>query len=412
MELTENLPSTPSILSPTFSLQIVNKSRKCVCKIKIKSKSGFIMMSTGFFMKVSNSSRYLISCYHSIGDAIKNNTEIEVEIWNETRIILTSNGRFTKIFKELDIAVIEMKNSDNIFNVVEYFDYDKNYIEGYKIYENVNVFSIQYAYGREESYSSGKIREIENFHFYHDCSEETGSSTGSPIILTNTFKVIGIHIAFSPDKKLNVGTFIGEIIKEIDLPYKMNNNIQNNNKNKIFQNNNNIIINNKNYNINNKISNKVNNKINNNIDNKINNENNNKINTNINNIINTNIYNFNNNNSDNKSQNSINKNSINKEIDLNIDITKDDKNGPNSKEDKKEIITIYIQLSDQSLNCKIRCRRNDIFNKIINIIVKKEPTFIEKIGYFLCNGNKINEYKSIKDNGIKDCNVIILNVAD
>jgi len=48
----------------------------------------------------------------------------------------------------------------------------------------------------------------------------------------------------------------------------------------------------------------------------------------------------------------------------------------------------------------------------MNIILEKEPKFIEKIGYFLCNGNKINEYKSIKDNGIKDGNVIILNVAD
>ena len=297
-----------------------------------------------------------------------------------------------------------MKDSDNIFNAVEFFDYDMYYVNGYKIYEKVDVFSIQYALGSELACSSGKITQIETFQFYHNISTKRGSS-GAPIILTSSNRVIGIHIAASHNMKLNVGTFIGEIIKEIDIPHQMNNNIQNNDKNKIFSAKKNFIINNKNnYNINNKISNKVNNKINTNINNKINNEDNNKINTNIN----TNMNNCINNNSNNKNQNSVNKNNINNPIELNIDITKNDKNGPNSKEDKKEIITIYIQLSDQSLNCKIRCKNSDRFYKIVEQISEKEPKFIDEITYFVCNGETINVFKSLKDNKIKDDSVILL----
>ena len=155
MVLTKNNPSP-------IPFSIIDKSRKCVCKINIKSEYG-ALMATGFFMKVSNSSRYLVSSCHAIGDAIKNNTEIEIEIWNNTRIILTRNDRFAKTFEEgLDIAVIEIKDSDNIFNAVEFFDYDMNYMKGYKIYEKIDVFSIQYAFGREILCSSGKIILIKN----------------------------------------------------------------------------------------------------------------------------------------------------------------------------------------------------------------------------------------------------------
>ena len=133
-----------------------------------------------------------------------------------------------------------------------------------------------------------------------------------------------------------------------------------------------------------------------------------KINTNIinkkNNNINTNNYI--------QRQNSISNNNINNPIQLDIDIVKNEKNNINLKENAKEIITIYIRSSDQLLNCRIRCKCTDRFNKIVNIILEKEPEFTEKVGFFTCNGNKVNEYKSLKDNGIKDGNVVLLNVID
>ena len=109
------------IRCPNFiPTSIINEAMKCVCNIEIKSE--FPIMATGFFMKVSNSSKFIISSEHSIGYAIENNKEIEVEIWNGTRIILSSNGRFTRIFKkELDIAIMEIKDSDSISSAIDFW---------------------------------------------------------------------------------------------------------------------------------------------------------------------------------------------------------------------------------------------------------------------------------------------------
>lgn len=100
----------------------------------------------------------------------------------------------------------------------------------------------------------------------------------------------------------------------------------------------------------------------------------------------------------------------NNPIELNIDLTKSIKN--NDKKDPKEIITLYIKSSDQLLNCKVLCNINDRFNAIVNKVIEKEPSIIEKVGFFLCNGNKINEYMTIKDNKLKDGNILLLNIID
>ena len=69
---------------------------------------------------------------------------------------------------------------------------------------------------KEFSVSSGKITKIQkiensdNFEFMHSIGTNFGSS-GAPIILDNTLKVIGIHK--SGNEKINYGTFIGEIFK-------------------------------------------------------------------------------------------------------------------------------------------------------------------------------------------------------
>ena len=369
-----------SLSMPIIPISILTKIQKCICKITIESKYG-VRSATGFFMKVNNSSRYLVSCYHAIGDAIKNNKEIELKIRNEDRITLACNGRFTKAFKDpLDIAVVEIKDSDSISNTIDFLDYDMNYMKGYSIYQNVDVFMVFFGSDKIR-FSVGKIKEIKENEFGHDISSEGGSS-GCPIILTSNNQVIGIHIGCDVSKKLNIGNFIGQIIKAINIPNQINSNVQNKDKNKIF-------INNNNYNINNnKINTIINNKIKFNIDNNVVNYNQNH-----------NSVNYNNNNNNN------NINKIINPIELYLDITKNEK-------DTQDIIIIYIKSIDQSLNCKIRCKNSDKFNKIVNIILEKEPKFTDQIGFFMCKGTRVNEYRSLKDNGIKNDDVILLNSPD
>ena len=60
------------------------------------------------------------------------------------------------------------------------------------------------------------------------------------------------------------------------------------------------------------------------------------------------------------------------------------------------------------INCYILCKEDDIFNSIVNKVFERKPEFREYGNYFLCGGNVVNEYKSIKENKIKDKNTILL----
>ena len=57
---------------------------------------------------------------------------------------LKFHNRFTKyIDKPDDIAIIEIKEPDEIYNDVEYLNYDKNIKNGgYLIYKYADVFSV------------------------------------------------------------------------------------------------------------------------------------------------------------------------------------------------------------------------------------------------------------------------------
>ena len=76
--------------------------------------------------------------------------------------------------------------------------------------------------------------------------------------------------------------------------------------------------------------------------------------------------------------------------------------------DTNNLLTLIFQSGDQLLRCAIICKNTDVFNVIVNKIFEREPKFKENFNFFLCNGNRINEYKSLKENNIKDGNVIML----
>ena len=92
-----------------------------------------------------------------------------------------------------------------------------NYIkQGYLIYQDAEVFSIEHPCGEDAECASGKIIKIYDYEFDHNIPTDNGSS-GCPILLLskniNFVKIIGIHKNSYHIKKINGGTFIGEIIK-------------------------------------------------------------------------------------------------------------------------------------------------------------------------------------------------------
>ena len=200
-------------------IDIANTVIKSICKISIKMKDQNIKNGTGFFINISNSSKYLITNYHVINPDLINE-DIEIEIWNHKIIKLDLNNYNIKYFeKPKDITILQIKNSDEIYKDIKFLDFDKNYINGYKIYNNVNVFSIKNPLGKNAAYASGKIIKIYDYEFEHNISTDDGLS-GCPIILLNDkinlLQVIGIQKNSDKSEKINRGTFIGEIFKELN----------------------------------------------------------------------------------------------------------------------------------------------------------------------------------------------------
>ena len=74
--------------------------------------------------------------------------------------------------------------------------------------------------------------------------------------------------------------------------------------------------------------------------------------------------------------------------------------------DTTNVLSLIFQSGDQLLRCAIICKNTDVFNVIVNKIFERKPKFKENFNFFLCNGNRINEYKSLDENNIKDGNVI------
>ena len=222
INIKENLPNKRQELFTGhmfIPIEVTNKVLKSICKFTIKMNGGNDYYNgTGFFMNINDSKKYVLTNYHIISEKIINEN-IEVQIYNNKIMKLTLNNRYIKCFPvPKDITVIEIKETDEIYNDIELLDYDTNYTQkGYKIYKNADVFSIEYPYGKGAVSASGRIKDIEDYEFEHTIPTDGGSS-GCPIILLNNnfnlMNVIGIHKEADYYKNINRGTFIGEIFKK------------------------------------------------------------------------------------------------------------------------------------------------------------------------------------------------------
>ena len=205
-------------------MNIAIKVMKSICKIII-NKKGVKNYETGFFMKISDNFKYLITDYNSLNPNLSSQ-KIEIEIWNGKKILLDINNLSIKYFeKPKDIKVIEIKDIDDIYKDIEFLDYDRNYItKRYEIYKNLDIFSIQKPLEDDATCASGQIVDINGFEFDHTIPTERDSS-GCPIIILNNninlIQVLGVQKNIDNKKGINVGIFIGEIINQlIDDPSK------------------------------------------------------------------------------------------------------------------------------------------------------------------------------------------------
>ena len=78
----------------------------------------------------------------------------------------------------------------------------------------------------------------------------------------------------------------------------------------------------------------------------------------------------------------------------------------------EKLISIKFVSCDQNINFSTYVKANDNFTKIENILYNNYPNYREIENYFIANGKKINKYKTIEQNGIKDNDIITLNTID
>ena len=196
-----------------------------ICKIIFSNTIG-----TGFFIKLYKSDKplfLLMTNEHIITkDMIKKKEEIEVYYNNQkkrVKITLDSDKRYIRRYNyiNIDCTIVEIVKEDNInedYFLLPNIDF-KDY--NYKKLKNKHIYIVQFPLGKDICYSNGEITNIDKYEFTHKASTEPGSS-GSPIFLDKTTKVIGIHKASDNDKKENYGDFIFPIINKLKKKKNMN----------------------------------------------------------------------------------------------------------------------------------------------------------------------------------------------
>ena len=193
----------------------LNKVCKSVWKIIVSNKIG-----SGFLIKLyrgNNPFYCLMTNEHVITkEIIELKETIEIYYDNENirkEIKLDIGERCIKGYLnlEIDALIIEILEKDNI-NKDYFLLPDLEYLNGYKHYINKEIYIPKNSGGEDLNYEKGAIKEINNYEFSY-LSNAKKSSSGRPIFIEGSTKVIGMNKQNGEDSSENYGNFIGPIIE-------------------------------------------------------------------------------------------------------------------------------------------------------------------------------------------------------
>ena len=209
--------------SKKLPLEELNNLSDSICKISAEMGTQK-WLGTGFFMKIKDGKNRQHKCLITTNIILlqrlivsKRNIRILTKNGKEKIINFINYFRFIKYFGDpIEICAIEIFN---IFekNEIKFLNYDLDYIKnGYNTYLDKDISILYFSKLNNIEFSSGKIKSINDSNkneFIHSIGTSDGSS-GSPIILIDNFKVIGIQKENNNEKN-NIGTFIGKFVDEI-----------------------------------------------------------------------------------------------------------------------------------------------------------------------------------------------------
>ena len=74
----------------------------------------------------------------------------------------------------------------------------------------------------------------------------------------------------------------------------------------------------------------------------------------------------------------------------------------------EKLLSVIFVSADQKVHYSSICKNTDKFNIIENNLYEAYPEYKKSENHFFVNGNKINKYKSLDFNKIKNNDIIIL----
>ena len=205
--------------------KIIEQMNNSICRIQIGNKEG-----NGFFTKIPYKKNLLpvvITNNHIISmDDILNYKNLSLYINNDKKVkVLKLDINRKKYTNEnLDITIIEIiENEDKLNNkylelddeIINYFQLDKEENLNSLHYININesIYLLNYPKDKDIFVSYGILKHLNKTELFYQCNIKDGSS-GSPILLTNTQKLIGIHNHNPIKYKYNKGSQLIYSIKE------------------------------------------------------------------------------------------------------------------------------------------------------------------------------------------------------
>ena len=222
---------SPEPVSLEKSEVIIDQMKKCVCRIYYNNNMG-----TGFFIKIPYKSKLfpvLMTNNHIIDlKNINNNKIITIFIKeeNKERFIKIKGPKILYTNEKLDVTIIELNEKED--NIKYYLELDNSIINSFQLnkeeidwhltnlYSDKSIYILNYPEEKNIVVSYGIVSSINKNELNHKCITKEGSS-GSPILLLKTNKVIGIHYGSSLNFDFNKGTLI--IYAILDLINNVNN---------------------------------------------------------------------------------------------------------------------------------------------------------------------------------------------
>ena len=86
---------------------------------------------------------------------------------------------------------------------------------------------------------------------------------------------------------------------------------------------------------------------------------------------------------------------------------------PINLEKGEKLMLIYFNSIDQKIkNCAFLCKNTDYLNSIENKLYKQYEEYADKITYFTVGGKRVSSNKTMDENGIKDNDVLLVNIYE